>query len=77
MFGLFAPHPQQVGESNTLTLRNPKEPKVLNVAFAPLDLLVAVVAPYPFGFGGFDALAVDDGCIQNSPTDDSPAGLFA
>ncbi len=32
LFGFFArthsdaPHPQQVGESNTLTLRNPKEP---------------------------------------------------
>ena len=26
LFGFFAPRPQQVGESNTLTLRDPKEP---------------------------------------------------
>jgi hypothetical protein len=28
LFGFFACHPQQVGESDTLTTRNPKEPRI-------------------------------------------------
>jgi hypothetical protein len=35
LFGFFAPYPQQVGESNTLTTRNPKEPSQKNQNIKP------------------------------------------
>jgi len=41
LFGFFAPHPQQVGESNTLTLRNPKEPILM-----ALTALMALMAQW-------------------------------
>ena len=33
-----------------------------DVTFASLDVLVGIKATFPFGFGGFDTLAVQDGC---------------
>jgi len=36
LFGFFAPRPQQAGESNTLALRNPKEPPQLLEGYANL-----------------------------------------
>ncbi len=37
LFGFFALYPQQVGESNTLTLRNPKEPDLWEYRARYLD----------------------------------------
>jgi len=37
LFGFFAPHPQQVGESNILTTRNPEELTQINADLGVLS----------------------------------------
>ncbi|MDY7077547.1 MAG: hypothetical protein SXV54_11560 [Chloroflexota bacterium] len=56
MFGFFAPYPQQVGESNALTPRNPREPEV---DAANLELVLDPAKQEEHGFIGGQLAVID------------------